>query len=1752
MSENLNSGKRKLDRLAESLLDVGKRNNLVNFRDLKVATGELVFPDPEAIFDRCQDNGSFDVVTPLSERTITRGIRDSAKERENSKDEFVQENVSSVRKKNEALLYNAKSSSEKVLRSLRKKAKEFAEERGIEVLYLAFGFLHWNEPFDPETFYEAPILLLPVHIETNDNPSGTGFSIVPNGDGAIVNPTLVVKLNLELNFKLPEYQEGQELREYLSEIDGLLSKYGWKVTDECKIAIFSFLKINLYKDLKDNADLILKNPNALRLLNEEIPEELKEEPITVMNLKDPLSELHNVVDADSSQLRAIQMAVSGQSFVLQGPPGTGKSQTITNIIAELVEAGKKVLFVSEKRAALDVVFNKLKSEGLSDFCIQLHSDKTSKKEFDDELDRTLKLSRISYSEYSHAMIHQSESSLERKLDAHAAVLHRPEPSLGMSIYDLLELYSEEGETPSFDALIPDLENKGVAYLDEALPLLRNYSSFAGSIGHDYKKHPWYGFVGDASSFQKRHEILSEIEDAGKCYKYLLSASEKIRDRYDVSLPSRSELEKWFGLCQILEGYEDLSPALFGAKTNEEATQKVDALGLEAKEMAKLERDLRKDFKPAVMDLDGDAICKQILKGFSGPFYRFFDKDYLRIKRSFRTVCLKKKSLSLNEMWNVSKKIARAQEIRKDFLGLGPSQKALFGKAYQGAETDWQALAEKLSEIQRFLQSGIDLGSFPQKKSLAEELPVLSAAEEAFKNAQRMLPGERAKHLEECFDPEVVDFENGNLSSIQERLDLLLSKKDEMVEYSHFEPLLRRLSELGLLGFVDEALLRNADPSLLPDAFRKAFHFQWIDRLLCQDKDLASFHRISQDDAVADFQTVDRRMIVNNRRMIASDLSKRRPLLALVKPRSDLAFLLHECEKKRMKKGVRVVLQRAGRLVQEIKPCFLMSPLSVSTYLDPSTISFDVVIFDEASQIFPQDAVGAIYRGKQLIVVGDSKQMPPTNFFQTSLEGDEEEEDAVDDDIQGFESILDLCSSYLPQQSLRWHYRSRSENLIAFSNAAFYSNSLVTFPEPVRGKKDRGVRFEYMEGTYESRRNRKEAARVVELIYEHIERYPERSLGVVAFSISQQEAIEDLLDEARAKYRNKEFFFSDDKPEPFFIKNLETVQGDERDTIILSVSYGPDAKGNVSHNFGPLNRAQGERRLNVAITRAKQSMIVVSSMKSTDIDLSRTSSEGARLLKLYLQYAEEGPSVLPAEEIVSGVFETEKKHALEEEVASFIRKAGYQADTLVGCSEYRIDVAVKLPGTEDYVLAIECDGYTYARFENARDRDRLRQEILEGMGWSYYRLWSVEWFKNRGIEERKLLMAIEKAVQKAQAQKRIDESKEAAMRKKFAEPSALSSGESRPRAHASEQKASKSFAFSSEQDLKGGASFTPSAVGKRDLSEASSLPSKTGRMPEINDSSVSVGEAEGSSSSSGPIKEVNKSMWMDDGSFYKDALAKLAREETNKQRERERSQESKEAQISERAADKPMGQANPAFSATSEQKVAEGTDRETPEGRPDVSEPLPFEETPINGENLVEPVEKADERYGFQIYQKADVERLWFDYMERNRLSRKSVADPFQDWKDRFMDLVRAVLAVEAPLSRDYLMERVSPYLGGKSQTEKTFEWLMQGIAQYGIKEEDGFLFLKDRKIEFRIPKKSERYPRPLQYIAIPELSNGMERILRTLGPMSRESLFRVLGREAGFTKLESRDYSRLEATLVFLQDRLGDELKVDDRRISIV
>ena len=708
----------------------------------------------------------------------------------------------------------------------------------------------------------------------------------------------------------------------------------------------------------------------------------------------------------------------------------------------------------------------------------------------------------------------------------------------------------------------------------------------------------------------------------------------------------------------------------------------------------------------------------------------------------------------------------------------------FGHFYQGAATDWPRIQAAIAWTESFLTRYTGR-SIPEKTAALVAYPSDAANRAALHEALATMGQTMQQTNEELIFSDTAlartalnqpgkTFEETPLAALADQVDFLVDHLDDLDRWLTCQQRLSACRQVGLDSFITNLLSQRPIPPDIGAIFHRRFYVLWLDHVRGQSPALRNFRGGEHADVIGSFRTLDAGHKTLARQRLNARLQQHRRQIftsAVGDSRSELSqasgALRRELQKKRHGSIRKMVVKTAPALL-ELKPCWMMSPLSVSQYLDSGAQLFDLVIFDEASQVCPEDSISSILRGKQLIVVGDPRQLPPTRFFAKSLADDsgaEDEEEEEAEEEGRTQSILDEClSASFETRSIEWHYRSADEALIAFSNHHFYDGRLVTFPS-AHGGADQGIRFEYVANSNYSRgRNRNEAARVADIVFDYLRQHDgdeHPSLGIVALSAAQQDAIREALDNRMKRETDLQRYrdvLSGDDPDGIFIKNLESVQGDERDAIILSVGYGPDVYGNVYKRFGPVNNAGGERRLNVAVTRARKQVIVVSSMRASDLPPDMA-SRGARILRDYLQYAEacsqggdQRAAQILADQPAEGAEHVPDPSALrfdsplEEAVYDALTARGLTLDTQVGCSGYRIDMAVRDPEHPGaYLLGIECDGASYHSSKTARDRDRLRQRQLELMGWKLHRIWSSDWFANSAREAQRVLEAVAEAI-----------------------------------------------------------------------------------------------------------------------------------------------------------------------------------------------------------------------------------------------------------------------------------------------------------------------------------------------------------------------------------------------------------------------
>ncbi len=686
-------------------------------------------------------------------------------------------------------------------------------------------------------------------------------------------------------------------------------------------------------------------------------------------------------------------------------------------------------------------------------------------------------------------------------------------------------------------------------------------------------------------------------------------------------------------------------------------------------------------------------------------------------------------------------------------------------SFSGITTDWGAIedhnrwAKSFSEAVVLLSESESLGSeglealtkrltvlVSEQRAMLQPAGLIGASLLAYRDAYAHL-GANFRRLDELARPLAPisgpPSANGALERARANLERWTQAKKDLKPWCLWRKLRDAAIAQGLQGLISTVEAGNVGLLEVESQFEFSYQSWWLKKTFDRDPVLREFSSADHERKIREFRGADEKFQKLTQEYIVAQLLGRVPtaIAATVGADSEMGRLRRELQKQRGHMPVRKLVQGLPTLLPRLKPCLLMSPLSVAQYLDARHAQFDLVVFDEASQIAVWDAVGVIARGKQLVVVGDPKQLPPTSFFSKST--DDPDGVGQDEQIDDLESILDEClGAGMNRLSLKWHYRSKHESLITFSNVRYYGSELITFPSPVTS--DVAVRFQSVPGVYDrggSRTNRAEAEAIVKAIEAHFTKAGRvASVGVVTFNQTQQVLIETLLDARRRQNTNLDRALAELKGESLFIKNLENVQGDERDIIYFSITYGPDASGKVTMNFGPLNGEGGHRRLNVAISRAREGVVIFSTLSPDQIDLGRVRAAGVKDLKHYLEFAINGPKALLAQNAPTGLG---PDSPFESAVANMLRNKGWTVHNQVGCSGYRIDMAVvdpRAPGR--YLLGVECDGASYHSGATARDRDRLRQHILEQLGWQLHRIWSTDWWFDAKSELEKLHARLE--------------------------------------------------------------------------------------------------------------------------------------------------------------------------------------------------------------------------------------------------------------------------------------------------------------------------------------------------------------------------------------------------------------------------
>ncbi len=1443
--------------LQQNLLDMGLRNNLLNFKEV-ARTIPIVDVDLMDLYDSLVKNKKKLSFLPKS----------SSKD---SEDELWSIPVESDGQE-ELQLQTTLTEKElqKRLFSLFQYYRTSVQDLGYNNLFLALGFVEWKQQKDNST-HKAPLVLVPVELSRRS--VGSPFKVQWTGEDLSLNLSLKHKLQ-DQGIVLPEQNaidSENDLVEYIEKVKKAIGfKNGWNVLSQVYISTFSFKKFVMYKDLSiENWDHIEKSEIG-RLFG--LSEVDNFDSFDIKSIDDNINpvETYNVVDADSSQIAVIEDAKKGHSLVVEGPPGTGKSQTIVNLISELLANEKKILFVSEKMAALEVVKKRMDSVGLGSYCLELHSNKTRKRSFLDDLNRSLLKEKVEVEDIEdYEKLQQSITNLNE----YRQLIRTKYGDTNLSIYDLIGMYEYKYQElekigqrvykfnlPSLKNITPQKRTQLISNIDEIAEIYK--------LIHPIKDNPWNYTNIDYISPDDIDNINFKSSEIDSHMEHIQQDIEEFSQKTNLQKPTKyGEIKKYIQQARLSLSDQDYSSEdgklkkivdsvqeyqnSFNNNINidkiddiESIKEQLDGLLLQVNsveisydimfhhEVPLLLTRIREAYKskeesPVKRALNDPDLVQKFyqFKANKDSFTKFMNKDYKKAKNELKsyyshdvdddtitqdfdnllkwnddinsvinTVLPYSKSSNLtaeqiiyelerltilfekvNEINSKISKIFKKEYFKtlndleyhvnslhrqkelKNFIDENESLARKYFKSWNNVETDFTQLVNEYEGISKFVQDDnsnkviIDQFSKDELEDIINDLEIKAdEISEDYNYLNSLLHFKNKLNQNNINSIRLEDF-NSIIQSITENIRSLS-------DWSQFNTYCSQFKN----DYTKDIIKLIKDDKIKAEAIVPLFEFNFANNILIEvfkkHEILKNFNSNIYEKNIQLFQELDVETINLNQYRVKEILDNKRPDLSIsIAPTSQLGILVHEMNKKRNHKSIRQILKECNDIVTDIKPCLLMSPLSIAQYLDTKTFEsyFDYIIFDEASQVKIEDAIGALLRGKHYIIMGDTKQLPPTAFFD--VETNVESQEAEEMHVQDVESILHFCKTVLPYRMLKCHYRSRHESLIAVSNFEFYNNDLFIYPSPIINSDDLGLKLVYNPNNIydkgKTRQNKGEAKEVVEYALNHFAKYSfTKSLGIGTFSVAQKQAILEEI-ELRLK-ENPEFdqYFNTTGENAFFVKNIENIQGDERDVMLISVGYGFDETHNLSSNFGPLNNDGGERRLNVLTTRAKEKCIVFANFKSSDMNISLKSPKGVQVLKTYLYYAEHGK--FPSNFIEEQDFDSQ----FEQSVYNFLVKKGYKVEKRVGCSDYRVDLAVLDPGNDDeYILAIECDGSDYNNDASARERDRIRQNMLEGLGWNYHRIWSTDWYHNRQNAKQNLIKAINEAIKnKEENIKTLDE------------------------------------------------------------------------------------------------------------------------------------------------------------------------------------------------------------------------------------------------------------------------------------------------------------------------------------------------------------------------------------------------------------
>ena len=1335
--EKIKFGKQQL--WERKLLDLSLRNNLLNLRITRSSL-QLIPVSPNDLEDAIAGGEEFQILSrpkdwdnPLRSAGIYQSLNI-----QDPMSQLVRQELSQKRLR----AYLSEEELNITLTSLYRSARQSMEENGANTLYLAIGLLRWYETPSSEKPRFAPILLVPVEIISKSVKKG--FIIRSREEDTVLNITLLEKLRQDFGLgltgldPLPKDESGVDVKLIFNIIrQTIMSQPRWNVEEQIFLGTFSFSKFIMWNDIHSNAGRMKEHPVISGLLNGQLTSPLPFIPDADLDEQFGHTDILLPINADSSQMQAICAATSDSSFILHGPPGTGKSQTITNIIANALYKGKRVLFVAEKMAALSVVQSRLEAIGLAPFCLELHSNKAKKSEVLAQLQKTTTVIKQQTPENFQAEAERL-NELRRTLNQYVIALHKKH-SYGYSLYELFNEYIRCGQAndklPFSIAFLNGLDRTG---LINKLDIVERMQTLAALCGNASNRHPLYGIELNQFSNELKDEIAKGLQSFVHARENLLQTLTKVAAilNYPVSQWDDEQLRKFNSLIEKILHTEEIPGAFYRAEKPAHLAEQLLPLIAAGEEQNRLKDVLLNQFQPEILQ----AAAREMLTQWNVANAKWFLPRYFKQKRIRQNLFayLRGGTIEKGHIPEILLNAIAYQDKKAIIDTHADYLKNTLEQIWQNGNPDWNHVKESLAvikDLHSFLISWCEdpIHAYGIRLRIGQ---LFEHGRQYFmeKEGQLFIPlAQQIQQEQNCrhYLESVLNISLG--LSINDGEDVHLNKSkqwllhlDELRDWFNWTQIRKKALDENLHPAVQAYEAETITTTEIANSFKKSLFRSLAEHIIETEPQLISFNGQYFETQIQKFRELTDHFTQITQVALYAKLAAQVPEFSQGAVATSEAGILQKAIKSNGRGiSIRQLFSNIPNLLPRLSPCMLMSPISVAQYLDIHNAPFDLIIFDEASQMPTCEAVGTVARGKNLVVVGDPKQMPPTNFF-SSIHFDEE------DSNEDLESILDDCHALsVPSRQLSWHYRSQHESLIAFSNMKYYEGSLFTFPSP----DDLATRVHFIPiaGTYDrgkTRQNRAEAEAIVKEIVRllSLSEKERKSIGVVTFSSVQQTLIEDLLNEEFIKNPSLEEI-NTQSPEPLFIKNLENVQGDERDIILFSICYGPDETGHVALNFGPLNRDGGWRRLNVAVSRARYLMKIYSTLRADQIDLSRTRSEGVAGLKAFLAFAEKGKSALPAKQSLS----QDKKalHVIEESIAEALRKKGYEVGINIGCSGYRIDMAVVHPErSSEYLLGILFDGHNYAAAQSARDRNIVQSSVLKQLGWKIFRIWTLDWWRNK--------------------------------------------------------------------------------------------------------------------------------------------------------------------------------------------------------------------------------------------------------------------------------------------------------------------------------------------------------------------------------------------------------------------------------------